>query len=357
MTTEFPQTIRAVVTNPKLASLELKEIPFASRSDIIYLGPNAVVVRNQAIALNPTDYKYAYEGWAADKSAVMGTDGAGTVIAVGSNVKHVKVGDRVSGMVFGASSQSNGTFAESTCSVTSMVMQSAPTALQADERCHSGYSHGIRCCPFHFEWHDAAPDACGHSGATAVGHHAVQLAHLSGYRVFTTASPANHQRLLELGADKCFDYRSPSVVDDIKAAAGEQGIYAAYDTPASNGSTANSIGPNGGRVMSTVPADASLQARRSDVEVGFVLVYTMVGYPFKFANGFDFPALHEDNRRALEWVTQKLPALLEGWQEGQGSARYKPQKLRFNHGLDKAHEGVAILGKGAYQAEKLVYLI
>jgi hypothetical protein len=31
--------------------------------------------------------------------------------------------------------------------------------------------------------------------------------------------------------------------------------------------------------MSTVPADASLHARRSDVEVGFVLVYTMVGYP------------------------------------------------------------------------------
>ena len=65
----------------------------------------------------------------------------------------------------------------------------------------------------------------------------------------------------------------------------------------------------------------------------------------------------EDNRRALEWVTQELPPLLKGWQEGQGSARYKPQKHRIEHGLDKAHEGVAILGKGAYQAEKLVYLI
>lgn len=53
MTTGFPQTIRAVVTNPELASLELKEIPFASRSDIKDLGANAVVVRNQAIALNP----------------------------------------------------------------------------------------------------------------------------------------------------------------------------------------------------------------------------------------------------------------------------------------------------------------
>jgi NADPH:quinone reductase-like Zn-dependent oxidoreductase len=42
----------------------------------------------------------------------MGTDGAGIVLAVGSEVRHVKVGDRVAGMVYGASSRTNGTAAE-----------------------------------------------------------------------------------------------------------------------------------------------------------------------------------------------------------------------------------------------------
>lgn len=43
----------------------------------------------------------------------MGTDGAGIVLAVGSEVQHVKVGDKVAGMVYGASSRTNGTAAQS----------------------------------------------------------------------------------------------------------------------------------------------------------------------------------------------------------------------------------------------------
>ena len=80
------------------------------------------------------------------------------------------------------------------------------------------------------------------TGSTAVGHHAIQLATLSGYRVIATASAVNHPRLRELGADECFDYKQTNVVADIKAAAGEQGIFAAYDTACSNGSTDMCIG-------------------------------------------------------------------------------------------------------------------
>lgn len=79
---------------------------------------------------------------------------------------------------------------------------------------------------------------------------------------------------------------------------------------------------------------------------------------FKFANAFDFPAIPQDRADSLAWLSRDLPALLEGWKEGQGSAKYKGQALRvMPGGLEKVYEGVNVLGEGAYKAEKLVYLL
>ncbi|KAH8896563.1 GroES-like protein [Thozetella sp. PMI_491] len=55
--------------------------------------------------------------------------------------------------------------------------------------------------------------------SSSVGVCAVQLARASGVQnIFVTASPARHQLLLSLGATQCFDYASPTVVEDIRAA-------------------------------------------------------------------------------------------------------------------------------------------
>jgi NADPH:quinone reductase-like Zn-dependent oxidoreductase len=79
-------------------------------------------------------------------------------------------------------------------------------------------------------------------GSTAVGHHAVQLASLSGYKVITTASLKNHDWLKSLGATTCFDYRDPEVVSKIKQAAGKDGVYAAVDCACEEGSTDACVG-------------------------------------------------------------------------------------------------------------------
>lgn len=75
-----------------------------------------------------------------------------------------------------------------------------------------------------------------------MGHHAVQLLSQSGYRVIAVASTARHEAILRLGAVACFDYKDGDVVDKIRRAAGDNGIRAAYDTAASNGSTDMCIG-------------------------------------------------------------------------------------------------------------------
>ncbi|KAI8951671.1 hypothetical protein F4801DRAFT_543958 [Xylaria longipes] len=57
-------------------------------------------------------------------------------------------------------------------------------------------------------------------GSSAVGLGTIYLASKAGFNpIYTTASPKNHQALLALGATRCFDYRSPTVVDEIRAVA------------------------------------------------------------------------------------------------------------------------------------------
>jgi NADPH:quinone reductase-like Zn-dependent oxidoreductase len=56
-------------------------------------------------------------------------------------------------------------------------------------------------------------------GSSSVGICTIQLARAAGCReIFVTASPDRHELLKSLGASVCFDYASPDVVADIKAA-------------------------------------------------------------------------------------------------------------------------------------------
>ncbi|KAK7445566.1 hypothetical protein CaCOL14_002145 [Colletotrichum acutatum] len=62
-------------------------------------------------------------------------------------------------------------------------------------------------------------------GASSVGIAAIQLAKAAGFNpIFTTASVKNHAALQLLGATHCFDYKSPDVTGDIRAAAKSLGV-------------------------------------------------------------------------------------------------------------------------------------
>ncbi|KAK3372716.1 chaperonin 10-like protein [Podospora didyma] len=73
---------------------------------------------------------------------------------------------------------------------------------------------------------DAAHHALLIWGAgSSVGWAALQLARCAGFAaIFVTASPHNHAALLDAGATKCFDYRSPDVVQDIRSVVTNSGL-------------------------------------------------------------------------------------------------------------------------------------
>ncbi|KAM0261731.1 hypothetical protein ACHAPA_009625 [Fusarium lateritium] len=73
-------------------------------------------------------------------------------------------------------------------------------------------------------------------GAGAVGQAAIQVAKATGFNpIITTASPQNHEALKKLGATEVFDYRSPSVVADIRASIKSSGksLKTVFDAVAS----------------------------------------------------------------------------------------------------------------------------
>jgi NADPH:quinone reductase-like Zn-dependent oxidoreductase len=65
-------------------------------------GPDEVLVRVRAASLNFRDFMVAHNQYpvGVKPSVIPLSDGAGDVVAVGKNVKTVKVGDRVAGLVF-----------------------------------------------------------------------------------------------------------------------------------------------------------------------------------------------------------------------------------------------------------------
>ncbi|KAJ2903497.1 hypothetical protein MKZ38_009719 [Zalerion maritima] len=61
-------------------------------------------------------------------------------------------------------------------------------------------------------------------GSTSVGTCLIQFARASGaHPIFVAASTSRHKILKDLGATRCFDYRSPDVVSEIQAAVGMAG--------------------------------------------------------------------------------------------------------------------------------------
>ncbi|KAF9068890.1 chaperonin 10-like protein [Rhodocollybia butyracea] len=364
----LPETIEALQIRPE-KGVRVVQIPFASQDLVKHLPSDQVIIRVRAVGLNPTDWKHALSDLGTP-GTISGCDSAGDVVKVGSAVKHLKVGDRAAGFTFGGSYQTeNGSYSEYVRLVAAVCFK-FPESMTYEEAASFPIPHLTAVQALYIRLNLPKP-LCPNpkreailiwGGSTAVGHHAVQLAALSGLRVFVTASPAAHEELKTLGAEACFDYKDTDVVQKIQAAAGEEGIIYSLDTVCEHGSTDNcvdALSPSrGGRIISILPVPEDTQKRRKDVRAEFTLAYTMIGFSLNLGHFLDLPAMPEHKNAILEYVSTNMPHILENWEEGQGSPKFKTQHLRhLEGGLEKIYEGLEIMRDGRYGREKLVYTL
>ncbi|KAF2170833.1 hypothetical protein M409DRAFT_18806 [Zasmidium cellare ATCC 36951] len=196
-------------------------------------GEGEIVIKNAAVAVNPLDHfkrdagGFAF-GW-IKLPFIMGSDAAGEVVEVGSNVNRFKIGDRATGQAVGMDRRSNksseGAFQTYTV-LREVVSSPIPDTISYEQACVLPLGLSTASCGL-FDKDFLAlqaptldPKPTGKTvliwgGSSSVGCNAIQLARAAGYKVISTASPSNHALLRQLGASEVFDYKSPTVVADI----------------------------------------------------------------------------------------------------------------------------------------------
>lgn len=197
-------------------------------------GPDQLLIAVRALAVNPLDAIIQSNGtvmygWLR-YPVILGEDVAGVVVATGANVTRFAVGDRVVAYAIGlekgrdavaesgfqasvvvdaslaAALPDSLAFAEA--AVLPLALSTAAAGLFESDQLGLDHSHLGGAAP-----RDEVVVVWG--GATAVGGNAIQLARAAGYRVITTASARNHDRMTRLGAEAVFDYHDPDAAPRI----------------------------------------------------------------------------------------------------------------------------------------------
>lgn len=204
----------------------LRESPFPSK-----IADGELVMKVHAWAMNPAD------GLIQDVPLpfvtyplVLGEDVSGTVEVVGAAASSgFKVGDRILALALGSAvmKPEQGAFQEYVVIDHTMACK-IPDSLSFGEAsvfplgvataAHGLFSKDYLGLPFP----KVDPVETGKSifiwgGSSSVGSNAIQLCKAAGFRVITTCSAANFDYVKNLGADKVFDYNTPSAIDDIAA--------------------------------------------------------------------------------------------------------------------------------------------
>ncbi len=202
---------------PEVLTLEEADAPRAGRSQVL--------VRIRAAGVNPVD-TYIRSGAYTSKPAlpyVPGTDGAGTVDALGEGVTGVSVGDRVyvAGVAPGTGS---GTYAELAVCEAHQVHAIPP---------HVSFAQGAAVnVPYGTAYQALARRARAQAGETllvhgatgGVGIAAVQLGLAYGMRVYGTGgSERGRQLLRDQGLTHVLDHGSPSYLDEFMSMTGGRG--------------------------------------------------------------------------------------------------------------------------------------
>lgn len=205
-------------------------------------GPDDIVVKNYAVAINPVDfYQWSTGAMIKNYPAVLGHDVAGEVYDVGSSVTKFKKGDRVAGQAWGfkTGQPQDGAFAlysnipskNSASLPESIAFKDAAVLPLAIDTAATGL---FLAESLDLPWPEENSKPIEktiivYGASSSVGSMAVQLAKAAGARVIGVASKVNADFVKEAGADLALDYRDPNVIEDAVKSIDKSSFVGIYD--------------------------------------------------------------------------------------------------------------------------------
>jgi len=176
--------------------------------------PDEILVRITAAGVNPVDWKTVLNGYFT-MPLILGSDIAGVIEAIGSDVKNYRPGDEIIGSL---EWKKQCAFAEYVATkenyitykpVNLSLQESAGIPLASLTAWQALFDHGQL---------KEGQKAVIHAGAGGVGLFAIQFAKWRGAYVIATASERNIDFLKSVGADEVVDYTKYKLTDKVKDA-------------------------------------------------------------------------------------------------------------------------------------------
>ncbi|KUI58304.1 hypothetical protein VP1G_05590 [Cytospora mali] len=203
-----------------------------------------VGIKITATAINPVDWKIRdYKFFIKDYPAVLGSDAAGEIAAVGPDVTGFSVGDRV--FFQGIISKYDSSTFQQYAKIPAALVAKTPKNITDEEAggislatvagvtaLYDKTGHGLKA-----PWDEGGNQAGKGKaiviigGSSSVGQYAIQLAKLSGFEKIITNSSAKHLDFLKsLGADVVLDRAQKNSPEDFKDAVGDLPLAFVFDT-------------------------------------------------------------------------------------------------------------------------------
>ena len=245
----------------------LRVQPLAARA----LEPKEVRVATEACGLNFLDVFRAMG--LVEEEGLLGEEFCGRIVATGSDVTTVAVGDRVAGFAFG-------TFGPEVVTPEELVAL-APAGVSATALATIPSVFVTCVLSYELAGLKAGDRVLIHAGAGGVGLAAIQLAQAAGAEVFATASARKQAYLRSLGVEHVFDSRSTAFGQEILDATGGAGIDVVLNSLTGEGFIEASLAclARGGRFVELARRDIlseeEMAALRPDVAYSILDLYTL----------------------------------------------------------------------------------
>lgn len=244
-------------------------------------GPGEVLVKVAAAGVGPWD------GWIrSGRSALpqplpltLGSDLSGEIVAMGSGVTELRVGEQVYGVT---NPQFVGAYAEYALASAGMVSNKPTSLTHVEAASVPVVAVTAWQALFDHAQLKAGQTVVIHGAAGNVGSYAVQLAHHAGLQTVVTASTGDISVVRDLGANRVVDYRTQRFEEEVRDA------DAVIDLVGGETQTRSfQVLRRGGKLISAVSRPDQDLAKRYGVEASFFLVDVTSQYLTKIARFID----------------------------------------------------------------------